>query len=421
MTALAPSTAAAATRDVSQPALWLAIGALYAAAAVPLFFIYNLLPAAMRQAGQPPEIANLVFLAYFPFALRAVWAPLIDRLGRGLANRFRRIALTALALAILSTAALLASSPAGGPLRVILVASLLVICAASATIALDGYLLATLAPADRKRSASLQGAGFAFGGLAMGIGVMALDLLFLGGAAWHHLVLLLVLAMAGFGLAALRLPRSLAVAAPSEAGAWRAAGRLLARAVAWRRIGLTLLTHGGLGLVGGMLPVLQVDAGLSLSEIAALAAIGSNGVGLVSAALTGLALRRASPWQAASAVSLLATAIFGGLALLAPAQAGAGFAVAVSLLVIALGYGFFVVFRALSLEICDAAGGATQAAVLSSIDALIAMASAISAGWVLASLGPARLLSCAAVLCALGGLLALLAGRKAAAPATFTS
>lgn len=83
MTALAPSAAAPATRDASRPALWLAIGALYAAAAVPLFFIYNLLPAAMRQAGQPPEIANLVFLAYFPFALRAVWAPLIHRLGRG--------------------------------------------------------------------------------------------------------------------------------------------------------------------------------------------------------------------------------------------------------------------------------------------------------------------------------------------------
>lgn len=413
MIGLASSTLPLAASP-SRAALWTGVGALYAAAAVPLFFIYNILPASLRQAGQPPEIANLVFLAYLPFALRVLWAPLIDRLGRARAERYRWLALGMLALAIPGTGCLLGLSPASGALWLILGTTLLIVSVASSAIALDGYLLATLTPEERKRSAGFQGAGFALGGLVMGLGVMALD-----GASWRMIILLLTATTLAFVLPALLLPRSAAVASASETagGGWRAAGRLLRRAPAWRRILFALSTHGGLGLAGGMLPVLQVDAGLSLGQIAALAAVGANGIGIVAAAGTGLALRKAAPWTVATAISLASALVFATLAL-APFQADAMFAALASLAVMALGYGFFVTFRALVLPICGGAGGATQAAALASIDAFIATAAAVAAGWVLGSFGPSSLLLAAAALCAGGALVSLLAGGRAGEPDT---
>ena len=148
-----------------QRSLRLGIGAVYGAAAVPLFFIYNILPASLRQAGQPPVVANLVFLAYLPFALRVAWAPVVARIGRGQVTIFRRIVLLSLALAVVITASLVAFEPGSGTLGIIVVATFAIVAIATAAVALDGYLLAGFPPEARVRSASLQGIGFALGGL----------------------------------------------------------------------------------------------------------------------------------------------------------------------------------------------------------------------------------------------------------------
>ncbi|AZO77688.1 hypothetical protein B5U98_23885 [Bosea sp. Tri-39] len=394
--------------------LRLGIGAVYAAAAVPLFFIYNILPASLRQAGQPPEIANLVFLAYLPFALRAIWAPLVDRMGRQRAPIYRRIVLTCLGLAVLGIASLLAYSPATGAISITLAATVLIVLIATATIALDGYLMAMLPAVERARSAALQGSGFALGGLAMGLGILACD-----GADWHVVVWLLMATMAALALPALALP----AAAPdaflpdaflpdaneiTQRGLWR----FLVGASSRRRIGLALTLHGGLALAGGMLPVLQVDAGLSLGQIALVSAAGANGVGLIAAWATGLALQRLSAWHMAAVISLASALGFGAIALAAP-KVGPAAAIALSLLVMALGYGFFVVFRALVLKSCGGPRGATRAASLSSLDAFVSTVFAILAGLVIGRFGLPILLSLSALLCAAGVALAWVAGRSA--------
>lgn len=87
-------------------------------------------------------------------------------------------------------------------------------------------------------------------------------------------------------------------------------------------------------------------------------------------------------------------------------------AIVLSLAVMALGYAFFVVFRALVLPVCAGAGGTTQAAALSSIDALVATVSAIAAGFVLTLGGLPAVLGLAAGFCASGALVAWLAGRS---------
>lgn len=390
-------------------ALRLGIGAVYAAAAVPLFFIYNILPASLRQAGQPPEIANLVFLAYLPFALRAIWAPLVDRMGRQRAPIYRLIILTCLGLAALGIVSLLAYSPATGAVPITLAATVLIVLIATATIALDGYLMAILPAAERARSAALQGGGFALGGLVMGLGILAFD-----GADWRIVVWLLMGTMAALALPALALPTAAPTAFLPDAndttrrGLWR----FLAGASSRRRIGLALTLHGGLALAGGMLPVLQVDAGLSLGQIALVSAAGANGVGLIAAWATGLALQRLSAWRMAAFISLASALGFGAIALAAP-KVGPAAAIALSLLVMALGYAFFVVFRALVLKSCGGPRGATQAASLSSLDAFVSTVFAILAGLVIGRFGLPVLLSLSALLCAAGVALAWVAGRSA--------
>lgn len=388
--------------------LRLGIGAVYAAAAVPLFFIYNILPASLRQAGQPPEIANLVFLAYLPFALRAIWAPMVDRLGRHQAPIYRRIVLACLGLAVLGIASLLAFSPATGAVSITLAATALIVLIATATIALDGYLMAMLPAAERARSAALQGGGFALGGFAMGLGILACD-----GADWHIVVWLLMGIMAALALPALALPAAAPGAFVPEThettrrGLWR----FLIGASSQRRIGLALTLHGGLALAGGMLPVLQVDAGLTLGQIALVSAAGANGVGLVSAWATGLALQRIGAWRMAAAVGLASALGFGAIASAVPRVGPAG-AITLSLLVMALGYAFFVIFRALVLMSCGGPRGATQAASLSSLDAFISTVFAILAGVVIGRFGLPVLLSLSALLCAAGCVLAWGAGRN---------
>jgi MFS family permease len=401
------------TRSLSADGmLRLGIGAVYAAAAVPLFFIYNILPASLRQAGQPPEIANLVFLAYLPFALRAIWAPLVDRLGRQRAPVYRRIVLACLGLAALGIVSLLAFSPATGAAWITLAATALIVLIATATIALDGYLMAMLPAAERARSAALQGGGFALGGLAMGLGILACD-----GAGWHVVVWLLMAIMAVLALPALALP----VAAPdtfvpeacetTRRGLWR----FLLSASSRRRIGLALTLHGGLALAGGMLPVLQADAGLSLGQIALVSAAGSNGAGLIAAWATGLALPRIGAWRMAAIVGLASALGFGAIAFAAP-EMGPAAAIALSLFVMALGYAFFVIFRALVLKSCGGPRGATQAASLSSLDAFVATVFAILAGLVIGRFGLPTLLVLSTLLCAAGVALAWRAEQRADEP-----
>lgn len=391
-----------------QRSLRLGIGAVYGAAAVPLFFIYNILPASLRQAGQPPEIANLVFLAYLPFALRVAWAPVVARIGGGQVAIFRRIVLLSLALAVAITASLVAFEPGGGTLGIIAIATLAIIAIATAAVALDGYLLAGFPPEARVRCASLQGIGFALGGLVMGVGIMLGE-----GAGWSGIILLLVLITTGLALPALLLPVAGTTAEQVEDGSGVPSGlwRFLKSAPARRRLAFSLFGHGGLGLAGGMLPVLQVDAGLSLGQIGLVAAIGANGVGVIASWATGLVLRGNDVWRVALLVSLGSALCFAGFAV-AGFRAEPLVAIVLSLTVMALGYAFFVAFRALVLPVCAGPGGTTQAAALSSIDALVATVSAIAAGFVLSSGGLPAVLGLAAGFCAAGALVAWLAGRS---------
>lgn len=391
-----------------QRSLRLGIGAVYGAAAVPLFFIYNILPASLRQAGLPPEIANLVFLAYLPFALRVAWAPLVARIGRSQVALFRRIVLLSLALAVAITASLVAFEPGGGTLGIIVVATLAIIAIATAAVALDGYLLAGFPPEARVRCASLQGIGFALGGLVMGVGIMLGE-----GAGWSGIILLLVLITTGLALPALLLPVAGTTAEQVEDGSDVPSGlwHFLKSAPARRRLAFSLLGHGGLGLAGGMLPVLQVDAGLSLGQIGLVAAIGANGVGVVASWATGLVLSGSDVWRVALVVSLASALCFAGFAV-AGLRAEPVIAIVLSLVVMALGYAFFVAFRALVLPVCAGPGGTTQAAALSSIDALVATVSAIAAGFVLSLGGLPAVLGLAASFCAAGALVAWLAGRS---------
>ncbi|WP_157188289.1 hypothetical protein [Nitratireductor pacificus] len=366
---------------------------------MPLFFIYNILPAALRQAGHPPEIANLVFLAYLPFALRVAWAPAVARLGRGDMRVFRRVALCSLVGAILLTAALNAFDPASAPLVITALATLVIGCVSTAAVALDGYLLSGFTPEERRRSAPFQGVGLALGGLVLGLTVM------IGGdLGWRAIVVLLIAMTSLLTLPALLLPSGGTEHGRFERAETRLSGlwSFLTSAPARRILLLSLLVRAGLGLAGGMLPVLQVDAGLSLGQIGMLAAIGSNGTGIAASVFVGLALARLGAWQVASASAVLAAVAMGAFAF-SDIAGSAGGIVLISLVTMGLSYMFFVIFRALVLPICSGRGSTVQASAFASIDALIATFFAIGAGGLLSAGGASLVLAITAVLCAASG------------------
>lgn len=372
------------------PVLW-AVSAAYAAGAVPLFFVYTVLPALLRKAGLGPEWVGLIFLAYLPYAARFIWAPLIDG-AKSSKARYRHWILASLLPGLLLPGGLLWCDPVRDFTLILLFCAASTTALITAMTAADGLLVAHLGPEGRIRAAPLQGVGASLGGLVLG-GALA----FAGDIGWHGTIVLLVvisvacaLPVSALGWLDGGISTIVAEAVPSHWG-WRS---FFARADVRRLILVSAFIHGGVGLLMGYLPVLQVDAGMSIAQIAFLGMVLANLAGLAAATGTGWLIAR---FGAASATALcgLGTVLAGGaLALVLPyTPFGAAL---VSLGLMGLGYAFFVAFRALVLAACDAGHGAREAALLFSLDSAFSIITAMSAGGLAAAFGlPALFLGAA--------------------------
>ncbi len=377
--------------------LLLGVAAVYAAAAVPLFFVHTVLPALLRQAGLAREWIGLIFLAYLPYAARFLWSPLIDG-ACGRVSGYRRWIFACLPLGLILPAALLRCDPVRD------FALLLALCAFSnaalvtAMTAADGLLVAALGPQGRAHSAPLQGIGASLGGLLLG-GALAM----IEAPGWQQslaIVVTISLICALPTLTLLRIGAAEHAACPASLLRGRIWRRFLARPEVRRLILISLLIHGSLGLLMGYLPLLQVDAGMSIAHIALIGMVLAHAVGLGASMATLPLLKRCGAGAGAAACGL-GTALCGAtLALALPRGVfGAG---AVSLALIALGYAFFVVFRALVLPLCDSGNGASEAALLFSLDSIFSIIAAVLAAALAAAFGIALLFTLAAVLALMG-------------------
>jgi hypothetical protein len=368
-----------------------------------MFFVYTVLPATLRQAGHPPEVVGLIFLAYLPFALRVAWAPLVERWATGRTARHRTILRLFLMLAVLAMLGLLAVDPAASVWPLLGLSTLVVTLLVTAITASDAYLVAMLGAAERQSSAVQQGIAAAAGGIALGIAVLLLS-----DAGWTMIVIAVTALSLLVALPALVLPdRATARTADTDVLQREGLWAFMLSSLVRRRLAISVFVHGSFGLASGALPILQVDAGLSVGEISLLSALGANIVGLAASMLIGAAMARFGTWRTLAVLCLVSVIGFGVPAAAGSAILGWEAVIVLTFVVMGTSYAFFVVYRALTLTVCRGERAATQAAALTGIDSLISIVAATLAGAAIAALGLNGLFAVVAGLAAIGAVIAL--------------
>lgn len=261
------------------------LGALYLAQGVPFGFFTQALPVVMRQAGYAlPWIGLSSFLA-LPWALKWLWAPILDarylpRLGR---RRTWLIGLQVSAALLLLTLGLCAERDA---IVWLLLGSLVTnLLSASQDVATDGLAVELLSDKERGTGNGVQVAAYRLG-------------MILGGGA-----LLVLFDRHGFG-AALSAMAAVALAALVPVLFYRepAAPLPVARATSpWALLrhptagvwcGVLLIYKAGDASASGMVRPYLVDRGLDLAEIGALVGSVGSAAGLAGALIGGVLTER---------------------------------------------------------------------------------------------------------------------------------
>jgi MFS transporter (putative signal transducer) len=356
--------------------------ALYLLQGASVSFLYVALPAALREGGAPLSLIGLTFLAYLPFGLKPLWAPLLDRHWSARLGRRRSWVLPSQAATAPLFLAMAALDPVAGFVGVMALACAVTAAAATQNAAADAWVVERLPSARRGWANGAQAGAHALGSLlAAGVGAMHA----LGG--WPAMALAMAaVAAVGLGvLAALPMDRGEAAPPPAPLVApWR---RLADPAIR-RALGLLVLARTGLNLPVGLVGAMAVDAGLSVGG-AVLLGTGAGAVAtLLAAGLGGWLVQRFGPGRALAAGAGLCAAssagIGGALAALglSPLLAALG-----SLHVFAVGTVVFVALHAQFMAVAEPRRAATDLALLTGLELMFGLLVASLGGWLAGPLG----------------------------------
>ena len=357
---------------------------LYAAQGITGSLVQTALPTAMRAGGVRLDHLGLLSLLFLPWALKFLWAPVVDR---RFSPRFGRrrswiIPCQAALVACMALAALLPPAQALFPLLGLL---LIVAClAATQDTATDALAIETLQGMRRRLAGATQVAGGYFGFVI----ATALWLPLFSVAGWAPAMLVLSVALALLSLPTLLSPADLeahAVPQPEHRiGVLSALRRPDFRHALLFIIVFQFGARLGIALLGPFL----VDAGLSLSTIGWLKGIGGAGAGISGAVLGSLLLKRIPATRALSWIALGHACCFVALGL--AAQSGQRDPVLIGALILLQGCMMSLTFVALyttMMSWCDPGQAATDFALLQSADAILAILCGIAAGWISQSFG----------------------------------
>lgn len=270
----------------------LLLGSLYFAQGLPYGFFTKTVPALLREQGVSLSKIGFSALLTLPWALKFLWAPLVDRyysprLGQ---RRSWILPMQAGTFLTLVTLALFVDLSQLGPLLVGVF--FLNLFAATQDVATDGFAVDILPPSERGLANGLQVAGYRLG-MIVGGGVLAAYYFELGltGIFWA-MAGLTVLASAPIWLHGerVRVPDN-TVARPAEPAhpAHSSGVHFLRRPGVWRVLVLLLLYKAGTNLSTGMMSAFLIDVGLTIPDIGKLLGTVGSVAGLLGA-LTGGAL-----------------------------------------------------------------------------------------------------------------------------------
>lgn len=265
------------------------LAALYLCQGLPYGFFVQALPVLLRRQGVSLEAIGLSSLLALPWALKFLWAPLVDRRFSPTLGRRRSWLLPLQGATAVALAALAFWSP-GEPLRWLL-AGIVVINLLSATqdIATDGLALDLLRPEERGLANGVQVAGYRAG-------------MIVGGGALLILFERLGWARSFFGMAALVLLLSVPVLlhretppeadTPQESEEDRSEIPLRHRPEGKRIFALLVIYKLGEALAVGMLRPWMVDQGVGLEQIGWILGTAGFLAGLLGALLGGALVPR---------------------------------------------------------------------------------------------------------------------------------
>lgn len=246
----------------SQTGRRLLFGALYFSEGAPIGYVWWALPTKLREAGVPVEqVTQLTALLVLPWALKFLWAPLVDTLRGPRWDRRRWIisAQIGMGLALLPLVGL--SLHAHLPL---ITALLLVhaVLAATQDVGVDALCIATLPPAQRGSINGWMQLGMLLGRALFGGAVLAIES-YLGAPATIGLLIACIWGSTVLLLCSHPAPEILPGTRP--AAMWRAFGTRLLHVLRARRtwLGLAFALTGGAAFeaVGSVAGPLLIDMG----------------------------------------------------------------------------------------------------------------------------------------------------------------
>ncbi|MCA1288467.1 MFS transporter [Salipiger bermudensis] len=360
-----------------------AIGGVYVAQSVIGGVTWTGLPGVLRAEELPLDQIGLVSLLVFPWALKFLWAPPVERfrLPDGGRDRSAVIVLGGAAVVI---AALLAVGLAG-PFPVLPVLAILMVAAfatATVDIACDGYAVAALQDTRYGWGNAAQ-VGGAYLGSAIGGGVF---LVLVDRAGWLSATWAMALVITLLCLPFVRIARSPSALPRSHTPSLRAA---LERPEVRKGLLIAALYVVAQKTAMGMFGPFFIDAGYDLASLGLLSGIGSLTLGFLGALLGGGFVRRFGARSvltgavALQSAILLNVAISAGDAIL-PAAIVAPPAMVASAAVMAFG---FVALYGQFMSWSDPRQGGVDFTLFQCMDAGISMLAGTAAGFLAEHLG----------------------------------
>lgn len=137
-------------------------------AGLPLFFLWQMVPAWLRDQGVDLKTIGLFALIQFPYTWKFIWSPTLDRYVPPFLGRRRGWMLITQVALFLSIAAIGQLDPTGSPLVIAYVAAAVAFFSASQDIVLDAYRRELLPDAELGLGNSLYTAGYRLAGLIPG-------------------------------------------------------------------------------------------------------------------------------------------------------------------------------------------------------------------------------------------------------------
>ncbi|CAM5498924.1 Anhydromuropeptide permease [Mycolicibacterium aubagnense] len=355
---------------------WTVLGllaGLYAAQSVTGSMVQSALPVALRDAGMPLDQIGYLAVLFLPWALKFLWAPLVDRY---FTERSWILACQAGVAACFLAAAAFPPQTHLMPLSLVLL--VMATLAATQDVATDSLAVRATSEATRGAASGASTAG-AYVGFLIGGGLW---LMVYSAAGWA----VSMVAMAGF-IALLSLPvlfsSGLADRRDRETSSVRrvALRSVLSNRMLMKGIVFLLVYQIGIRMGSAMTGPYLVDKGLSLDAIGMVRGAGGAIAGFIAATLGALLVQAIGIKRAVIAAAILNAALLAALASL-EAVGSISQTLAAGLLIaqgaaVALS---FVALYAAMMNWCNPDQTATDFAALQSLDAVIAIAASAAAG-----------------------------------------